>query len=53
MPWYNSTNFHRKGGDHMKAEFTLEKRILGVSWRLIVGTKERTFASLPHQPPVV
>ena len=38
----------------MKAEFTFGKRILGVSWRLIVGTKGHTSASLlPHQPPVL
>ena len=54
MQWYNGNNFHRKGGDHMKATFTSENSVLGVSWRLIVGTKGHTSASLlPHQPPVV
>ena len=54
MQWYNGNNFHRKGGDHMKATFTSEKRFFDVSWRLIVGIEGRTRASmLSEQPPAV
>ena len=54
MQWYNGNNFHRKGGDHMKATFTSENSVLGVSWRLIVGIEGRTCASmLSEQPPAV
>ena len=49
MQWYNGNNFHRKGGDHMKATFTSENSVLGVSWRLIVGVEERMSESMPSR----
>ena len=49
MPWYNNTNFPKKGGDRLKAMVTPKEVMLGVSWRLIVGIEERMSESMPSK----